>query len=242
VYLFHIVTLQVDWDLSVEVTGDNPKSSFNNTANSFSHTAPITIAFHAAEIMIYRVGFAKATIVADSNMLGLQRVEVLCACHTSVVALFKAFLAIPETDYQYLTFPMYMQLAQGFMALSSLSKFEHDYWNMSYLLEPLELCNVMSSIADRFEGAAHALGVQQNDDSDKIHTYVLNTRKIRWVRDSYRTMIISKSAPESKSDQQDPSGGPITEAPTIDNSLAWDTNDEAWFCDWMGSGDYQDLF
>jgi hypothetical protein len=190
--------------------------------------------------MMYKVGFVKSTSVPDSCMPGLQRVELLCACHASVVALFKAFLAVPETDYQYFSFPNYMQLAQGFIALTFLSKFEHDEWNMSYLPEPLALCDVMSRIVDRFEAAANALGVEHDDNSDEIHIYVLNARKMRGVRDFYRSMILTKTAPDLNLTQQNPDGDTNTEAPAIDK--VFDSNDEAWFYDWMGSWDSQDLF
>jgi hypothetical protein len=165
-------------------------------------------------------------------MPGLQRMELLCACHASVVALFNAFLTVPEAEYHSLTLPVYMQLAQGYSALTLLTTFEHSEWDMAYLPDPMGICDVLGTIADRFDSASAKLGLQQNVDSGGIHVFIVYAKKLRGVREFYRTKILAKTTANSKLSQATPPSD-ITNAGDLPIENPLDSIDEAWFYDWM---------
>jgi hypothetical protein len=196
------------------------------------------LAYHAAEIMLYKVGFAKPPMIPESSLPGSQRIELLCACHASVVALFDAFIAIPASDYKCLTLTTYIHLVQGFTALSLLSTFEHDNWDIGYLPQPMGICEVLGKAADRFEAAGVALGFNQDNDSVQDHLYSVNAKKMRVLRDFYRTRILAKAAPDitQTPSDMDRSNGANTSAEEPLNFM-----DEAWLCELMGPWEYQGL-
>ena len=164
--------------------------------------------------------------------------EILCACHTSVVAVFETFLSIPEAEYHHLTLPVYTQLAQGFAAMTLLTSFEHDEWNISHIPEPMRLCNILGSIADKFDSAVAKLQIDE-DEPGEIHIYAVNAKKFRVVQEFYRTKILAKHNGELSLNAQNSTDRVASDGASHEPVL--DTVDESWLNDWPAPWDYDDI-
>ena len=175
-------------------------------------------------------------------MSSLQRVELLCACQSSVNAFFTAFLTVPLSQYQCLSLPVYRYLAQAFTALALFATFEHDGWDSNDLNQTMGICEFADKVAERFEAAIVALGLDQNE-SGEDHLYVMNAKKLRWMQDFYRTKILAN--PSADLTQQTPTtyinGGSNTADASANSEEPLNFVDEAWFSEIMGPWDYQGL-
>jgi hypothetical protein len=199
------------------------------------------LAYHSAEIALYKVGLSKPSVIPESSMSSLQRIELLCACQSSVLALFDTFLSIPLLQLECITLPIYVQLAQAFTTLIMFSTFEHDGWDSCALSQTMAICEIPGKLADRFEAAIATLGLDQND-SGEDHLFYTNVKKLRWLQEFYRGKLLDKSAVDLN--QQTPSSIDVsnTAYPFLPNEEPLSLVDEAWLSEMMGPWDhYQDL-